>query len=396
MSFFGFGQTKDYSLLAALKYLKTRLMSSSFHNLIKEKRVLICCGSGGVGKTTTSAALALFAAAQGLKTLVLTIDPAKRLANSLGIQDIDYQEREIPKEKLQQAGVITQAPLYAMMMDTKHTFDNLIKKHSANSKKAEEILSNQLYRHLSNMIAGSQEYMAMEKLYEILEERDYDLVVLDTPPSRHALDFLDAPRKMKALIGDSILKWFLKPSIFVGRAGFKLLDRPMRRVFKTLDRVAGFEFLQDLSVLLISTSDLLDGFQERAEKVETLLKASHTSFLLIASPHPIPISEANFFYQKIEKSRLPFAGFIFNRVRMPNQEKIKDLERLSGKARQEYQKVKSFWNQLAKRDREELAQFKESLGRDAESYIFQSVPEFERDIHDLKGLYCLAKLAFSS
>ncbi len=374
--------------------MNTKYQNSQFKELITQKRVLICCGSGGVGKTTTSAALALFAATQGLKTLVLTIDPAKRLANSLGIEEIDYQEREISAAKLKKAGIETQAPLFAMMLDTKHTFDNLIKKYSDNPKKAEEILSNQLYRHLSNMIAGSQEYMAMEKLYEILEERDYDLVVLDTPPSRHALDFLDAPRKMKALIGDSLLKWFLKPSIFVGRASFKLLDRPMRRVFKTLDKVAGFEFLQDLSVLLISTSDLLDGFQERAEKVETLLKDFHTSFLLVASPHPIPISEANFFYQKIKKSNLPFSGFIFNRVRVPNRESLKELSQVSSQAKKEYQKIKNFWNQLAKRDQEELEQFKESLGQKMDALIFKTVPEFEQDIHDLKGLYQLAKLAF--
>ncbi|MCC6272375.1 MAG: ArsA family ATPase, partial [Deltaproteobacteria bacterium] len=172
----------------------------ALYGLLERKKVLICCGSGGVGKTTTSAALALYASSLGYKTIVLTIDPAKRLANSLGIQKIDFQEKEIPKAELRRAGLEPKAPLFAMMLDTKRTFDDLILKYAPNEEKAQAILQNKLYQHLSNMIAGSQEYMAMEKLYEVVQERDYDLVVLDTPPSRHALDFLDAPTKMSAMV----------------------------------------------------------------------------------------------------------------------------------------------------------------------------------------------------
>lgn len=360
---------------------------STLWNLIEKKKVLICCGSGGVGKTTTSAALALYAATQGLKTIVLTIDPAKRLANSLGIQKIDYQEKEIPRSELKKAGVEVKAPLFAMMLDTKRTFDDLIVKYAPTPEKAQAILENKLYQHLSNMIAGSQEYMAMEKLYEVVEERDYDLVVLDTPPSRHALDFLDAPSKMSAMVGDSVMKWFLKPSLFVGKSSLQMLDRSVKRVFKTFDKVAGFEFLQDLSNMLGSFSGLLEGFQERAQKVELLLHDKQTAFLLIAAPQPIPLREAEYFYRKIAENSLPFAGFIFNRVQLQPAGPSEPPKTLKPKTQAEYREMAYLFHSLSERDRREIEAFRERLSAERQGSIFKIMPLLEHDIHDLGGLY---------
>lgn len=373
----------------------TKTVSNSLAKIIEEKRVLICCGSGGVGKTTTAAALALFASSQGYKTIVLTIDPAKRLANSLGIQDIDYREKEIPARRLKEAGVPSKGSLFAMMLDTKQTFDSLIRKYATDSETAEKILNNKLYQHLSNMMAGSQEYMAMEKLYEIVQERDYDLIILDTPPSRHALDFLDAPKKMSAMIGDSIMKWFLKPSLFVSRAGLKFLNKSMRRVFRSFDKVAGFEFLQDLSEMLVTTSGLLGGFQERADKVQALLHDSGTSFLLIASPQPIPLQEADYFHQKIREYELPFSGFLFNRVQLPPEKGGKLPNGIRPKTRKQYEEVGRLFSNLSKRDFRELKGFQEKLKRKSISVLFQILPQLDHDVHDLEGLYELGKILFS-
>lgn len=368
----------------------------ALHGLLERKKVLICCGSGGVGKTTTSAALALYAASMGYKTIVLTIDPAKRLANSLGIQKIDFQEKEIPKAELRRAGIEPKAPLFAMMLDTKRTFDDLILKYAPSEEKAQVILQNKLYQHLSNMIAGSQEYMAMEKLYEVVQERDYDLVVLDTPPSRHALDFLDAPTKMSAMVGDSVMKWFLKPSLFVSKSSLQLLDRSVKRVFKTFDKVAGFEFLQDLSQMLVSVSGLLEGFQDRAQKVELLLHDKDTGFLLVAAPQPIPLREAEYFYRKIQDNALPFAGFIFNRVQVLPEAGKPLPEGLKAKTRSEYQEMAYLFKSLAQRDEAEIEAFQSRMEFSRHGFVFKVMPQLERDIHDLDGLYELGRKLFQA
>jgi anion-transporting ArsA/GET3 family ATPase len=367
----------------------------SFQKLTEEKRVLICCGSGGVGKTTTAAAIALSASSRGLKTLVLTIDPAKRLANALGIKNIDYREKMLPRETLKKSGITPNAPLYAMMLDTKRTFDAIILKYASSPEQAEAILSNKLYHHLSNMIAGSQEYMAMEKLYEISQERDYDLIVLDTPPSRHALDFLDAPKKMSALVGDSVMKWFLKPSLFVSRAGLSVLDRSMKRVFRSFDKVAGFEFLQDLSAMLVTTSGLLAGFQERADKVQALLHDRQTSFILIASPQPIPLQEADYFFKKINEYSLPFSGFIFNRVQFIPGDGEKPPNGLTKKTRERYAEVERLFKSLSERDQRQLKKFQKKTGLEGANYFFRVLPQLEHDVHDLASLKDLGERLFS-
>ncbi len=370
------------------------LAVQNLETLLQKKKVIICCGSGGVGKTTTAAALALRAAIEGYKTLVLTIDPAKRLANSLGIQDIDYHEREIAPEIFLQAGITIKGSLYAMMLDTKRTFDDIIRKYSADAERAEAVLNNKLYQHLSNMMAGSQEYMAMEKLYEMVQQRDYDLVVLDTPPSRHALDFLEAPHKMSTMVGDSVLNVFLKPSLFMSRAGLKVIDRSMRRVLQSFDKVAGFEFLQDVSGMLVASSGLLGGFRERAEKVEALLHDARTSFLLIASPQPIPLREAEYFFGKLQENKLPFAGFIFNRVYSIPPQGDPLPPRLKAKVRAEYDEVESLFVHLARRDRQQIDLFRHQLGAQGKGQFFKVLPQMQKDIHDLAGLRDLGQRLF--
>ena len=234
----------------------------------------------------------------------------------------------------------------------------------------------------------------MEKLYEVVQERDYDLVVLDTPPSRHALDFLDAPSKMSAMVGDSVMKWFLKPSLFVSKNSLQLLEKSVKRVFKTFDKVAGFEFLQDLSAMLVSTSGLLEGFQERAQKVELLLHDKETGFLLIAAPQPIPLREAEFFHKKIQENALPFAGFIFNRVQILPKAGSRPPSSLKSKTQSEYQEMLYLFKSLAQRDGWEIEHFTQGVDLSKQGLIFKVMPLLEHDIHDLPGLYELGRELF--
>lgn len=364
-------------------------------HFIQTKKLIICCGSGGVGKTTTAASVGLKACLMGKKVLVLTIDPARRLANSLGLQSIGDQEKEIDPAIFKTFGLQAKGRLFAMMLDTKKTFDQIVTRYAPDEKSREEILSNPLYQKLSGMIAGSQEYMAMEKVYELIERKDYDLIILDTPPTQQAIDFLDAPNKMVLAVGESMLKWLLKPSLLLGKFSMKLFGRGVRRIFKAFDQVVGFDFLQDLSVMLISTAGLLEGFKQRAEKVSTLLKDPQTAFLLIAAPQSLSISEALFFYRKIQEYELPFGGFLLNRVHL-EEPILKDPKQIrsflgafawSEAEKQKMQQILNGHAMLAEQDCVQIKRLKDGLHA-REPMV--KIPALASDVHDLGGL---AKIA---
>src|SRR5919197_465913 len=243
--------------------------------LLEGKRVCICAGSGGVGKTTTSAAIAAGMAARGRKVAVLTIDPARRLANSLGLPELGNEERRVP-------GDFGDGELWAMMLDAKRTFDELVEWHAPDEQTRDAVLGNRIYQELSNAVAGSQEYMAMEKLHELHQEGRYDLLVLDTLPSRHALDFLDAPRRLSRFIDSRSLQLFTAP----GRFGLRVLGRGTGVVFSVLGRATGVDVLEDLSEFFRSFGGMVEGFRERAERVNALLGDSRSTFVVVTSPAP--------------------------------------------------------------------------------------------------------------
>jgi anion-transporting ArsA/GET3 family ATPase len=282
--------------------------------ILLEKSMIICGGSGGVGKTTTAAVLALQAAIMGRKALVLTIDPAKRLANSLGLDELGNQIKQVDSKHLQEAGIQITGQLHAMMLDCKRTFDDLIHRYTTSKEQAEKILNNRYYQHLSNALTGSHEYMAMEKLYEIHVERQFDLIVLDTPPTHNALDFLDAPNRMDNLLDDSVLKWFIKPYFAAGKFSFKAAKKGSKIIFKILQKITGMDLLRDLSEFFLSFHDMFGGFRERAQKVREVLKDKHSCFLLITSPNRLTIEEAIFYHDKLQELNLPFGGFLINKV----------------------------------------------------------------------------------
>src|SRR6185295_19100789 len=270
--------------------------------LLEGKRMVICAGSGGVGKTTTAAAVALGLAEQGRKVAVVTIDPARRLANALGLDELDNEPRKVDLE--------LDGELWAMMLDAKRTFDQLIEHLAPDEKTRDEVFANRIYQQLSSAVAGSQEFTAIAKLYELYHEGGYDLLVLDTPPSRNALDFLDAPGRLKGFFGGRAIRMFLRPA---GLSG-KVLGRGTGMVFGLLKRVTGVDLLQDLSVFFRTLGGMIDGFMERADRVGALLEDPATTFLIVTSPRHDPAEEAIHFHRKLADASMPFGGLVVNRV----------------------------------------------------------------------------------
>ncbi|MBI2068398.1 MAG: ArsA family ATPase [Deltaproteobacteria bacterium] len=346
--------------------------------ILESKKILVCCGSGGVGKTTTAAAIALEAARRGKKAIVLTIDPAKRLATALGLEQISDEpfEVELPPS--------FPGTLSAMMLHTKRTFDHLIEKYAPSHEVAQRILENRLYTHMSNMIAGSQEYMAMERLYELYEEGRYDLLVLDTPPTRHALDFLEAPRKMIDLTGNSLIKWMLKPGLFATRLGLRALRGGGKKILSVFDRLAGVSFLQELAEMISLLGDLIGGFHERAEAVYAVLKDPVTSFFLITTPSTVAIQDSLYFFEKIEEGGLPFSGFIINRL-LPEEEPVsaKRSKNLHPKLKEKIHQLWEQYEKLYERD-QKAVQLLKKMG--PSSALYTKIPLFEEDVHSLEGL----------
>jgi anion-transporting ArsA/GET3 family ATPase len=340
---------------------------------LERKDICICAGSGGVGKTTTSAAIALGMAARGKKVAVLTIDPARRLASSLGLRELGNEERRVDAD--------VDGELWAMMLDAKRTFDDLIEWHAPDDRTRDAVLSNRIYQELSNAVAGSQEYMAMEKLHELHQQGRYDLLVLDTPPTRNALDFIDAPRKLAAFIDSRSLQFFTAP----GFLGLKVFGRGTGMLFSVMKRATGVDLLEDLSGFFKSFGDMAPGFRERAEGVNRLLADSRTAFVLVTSPRADAIDEAGFFHHRLLDAGLPFAGVVANRVRseLPTGDVSAEIEELVGQPLAG--KVLATWEderRLAARDRANLDRLRKRLGR---SPLIE-IPQLDDDVHDLVGL----------
>ena len=286
----------------------------TFADVIADKRILVCVGSGGVGKTTTAATLALMAARRGKKTLVLTIDPAKRLANSLGLDELGHTIQQVPHELVHAGGASDpRGELHAMMLDQKAAFDEIVRHHARDPDAVRRIMSNPVYAQISGSLAGSQEYAAMAKLAEFHATGRWELIVVDTPPTAHALDFLDAPQKLTQAIDSPALDWFRKMQGGSG-SGWSVVGRTGSFVLKRLAKFVGSQFLSDLATFFTEFHDILGGFRQRAEQTFALLRQDFVGFVLVASPEVMAIREALFFHERLVSSRMPFAGFVVNRV----------------------------------------------------------------------------------
>ena len=350
--------------------------------LLDGKRVVICAGSGGVGKTTTSAALAMGMAAQGMKVAVVTIDPAKRLANALGVAELGNEPHLVDPALFEPHGVTMEGELWAMMLDAKRTFDEVIERLAPDAATRDEIFDNRIYQQLSSAVAGSQEFTAIAKLFELDQDGDYDLLVLDTPPSRNALDFLEAPDRLTGFLDGRALQALLAPTGLAAR----VMGRGTGVVFSTLGRVTGIDLLGDLSVFFRSLSGLIDGFRRRASGVKALLGDPATTFLIVTSPEREPVEEALFFHGRLRDAAMPFGGLIVNRVHAEPAAGAAGLEaslggRLAAKVGDAVRDVAT----LAHRDREAIARLRREMGVDDPVLV----PLLDQDVHDLDGLLLL-------
>jgi anion-transporting ArsA/GET3 family ATPase len=268
--------------------------------------IVVCCGSGGVGKTTTAAALGLRAAERGRRVVVLTIDPARRLAQSMGLTELDNTPRVVK-------GMTGPGELQAMMLDMKRTFDEVVLAH-ADPERARQIMENPFYQSLSSGFAGTQEYMAMEKLGQLQAAGTWDLIVVDTPPSRSALDFLDAPNRLGSFLDGKLIRILMAPAKVGGRSAMKFLNVGMNMFTGVLGKVLGANVLQDVSTFVAAMDSMFGGFRERADRTYQLLQAEGTAFLVVAAPERDALREAAYFVDRLEQDRMPLAGLVLNRV----------------------------------------------------------------------------------
>jgi anion-transporting ArsA/GET3 family ATPase len=357
------------------------------------KRVLVCVGAGGVGKTTTSAALALGLAQRGQKVAVVTIDPARRLAAALGLAELPSEPQRIEPALFAEQGIAIEGELWAMMLDAKRTFDDLIAHLTPDEREREEILANPVYEELSTAIAGSHELSAIAKLYELHEEHDFDTIVLDTPPSRNALDFLDAPGRMLGFLEGRALQVFLGPSGLTAR----VFGRGTALVFAIFARVTGVDMLSELSRFFRSLTGVIDGFGARTREVQALLRAPHTSFLIVTSPEPEPAQEAEFLLRRLAEKDMPVGELIVNRVhthglRGHSVEDVAELlepklgERLAARVAANL----ADFDVLASRDHATIARLAERWGQRPPIVV----AHLDEDVQDLLGLAHIAEQLF--
>jgi anion-transporting ArsA/GET3 family ATPase len=365
--------------------------------ILAGKQVCVCAGSGGVGKTTTAAALATGMAASGLKVCVVTIDPAKRLADSLGLELLGNEARRVDPELFSATGIEMKGELWAMMLDPKATFDEVVGRYAEDEESRDRILGNRIYQQISNALAGSQEYMAMEKLYEIHSGGRFDLLVLDTPPTRNALDFLDAPRRLTQFIEGRSLRVFMKPTGIAARVA----GRGASVALSVLKRIVGFDLLADLSEFFTAMSGMAEGFRERARRVNALLADPTTCFLVVCGPQGEPIEEAVYFHSKLVEADLPFGGVIVNKVHYaldPERGDVGDLPgaltEILGNPELAQRVAANFddYGALAERDARNIERLLAELG---EPQVIR-IPYLDEDVHDLRGLAQINRYLFAT
>jgi anion-transporting ArsA/GET3 family ATPase len=354
---------------------------------LEGKRMCIVAGSGGVGKTTTAAALAMGLAASGRRVAVVTIDPARRLADSLGLEELGNEPRLVDPARFAGHGLEMQGELWAMMLDAKRTFDELIERLAPDERTRDDILGNRIYAELSGAVAGSQEFTAIAKLYELDRSDRFDVIVLDTPPSRNALDFLDAPDRLTHFFEGRAVKLFLAPT---GLAA-KVMGRGTGLVFSVLKRITGVDLLTDLSTFFRALSGVLDGFVERAAGVKALLADPATTFLIVTSPQREPVEEAIYFRGKLREAGMPFGGLIVNRVD-PGVGEGEPLDPAAVEAdlapglgaalARKVARTVADAQVLAERDAGSIARLRRELG-EREPIL---VPHLDGDVHDVDGL----------
>ena len=346
--------------------------------IVTERAIVVCCGSGGVGKTTVSAAFALEAARRGRRACVVTIDPAKRLADALGVDTLANTARQIDGD--------WPGELWALMLDPKGTFDDLVHRYSSSPEQAEAILNNGIYRNLTGALSGTQEYMAMEKLYELVHSEEFDIVVVDTPPTRNALDLLDAPRRLTRFLENRLFRALLVPT----RMSLRAVGVATQALLRTIAKVAGAEIVQDAVGFFQAFEGMEDGFRSRASAVHELLADPATAYVLVTSARPDAITEAGFFAEKLAERDVAVAALVVNRI-------APSFGGADGAAADRAPELQALEANLAaldaRADREEHAF--SSLAAQVAPAPVGRIPLFGQDVHEVLGLQHAADALFS-
>jgi anion-transporting ArsA/GET3 family ATPase len=382
----------------------------TFDDIVRDRHIVVCCGTGGVGKTTVAAVFAVEGARRGRNAVVVTIDPAKRLANTLGLDSLSNVAHEIDRRRWDPTGDAPRGGrLSALMLDTKSTFDHLVATYALDDDQTQRILGNRFYRNVSTALSGTQEYMAMEKLHELHEEGGYDLIVVDTPPTRHALDFLDAPRRLTRLLDNRIFRLLMMPT----RAYLRVASAAVQRFLRTVSKVVGTEVIDDVVAFFRAFEGMEEGFRDRATSVLALLADPSSSFVLVTSPRRDAIDEAAFFAERLDESQIPVEGLIVNRVHPPFGEegveglraraqtladKVADVPSVAGdgaapagRLSELYANLADF-RQVADRERHHVAGVKARAGRAAVAYV----PFLSRDVYDFDALAEVGRHLFTA
>lgn len=376
----------------------TEQRQEALRTAVDGHKVVVVCGTGGVGKTTMSSALALDAALRGQRVLVMTIDPARRLADSLGVTGKLNSASQIDVEGLLGRAPAEGGSLHAMMLDAKGTWDSLVRRLIKDPELQARVFANRYYVRASESLSGSQEYMAMERLLEVSKSPDYDLIVLDTPPSRNALDFLEAPSRMVKMLAEGGLKWIKIAGggrFSSNKAGRTLFGKSRAGMFSVFERFTGGEVIAGIAEFVTITGEIFEGMKVNAGEVMDLLRSDEATFLLVASPNRISLSEALYFHDRLREATIPFSGFVINRVRPPREGDLEGSREpwdvLPSRPEQTgwNEAVEALWDNHKRRvrwssvDQHHIRALQQQCGQGP---FYVEIPELEGEVHDLQAL----------
>ena len=365
---------------------------NAFARLVTSREIVVCCGTGGVGKTTTAAVLAIEAARRGRRSVVVTIDPAKRLADALGLDELTDEPKLIDQQiwdvsdAVSESGSRSVGSLSALMLDTKSTFDKLVHEHAPDEGAAQRILDNRFYRNVSGALGGTQEYMAMEKLHELHTSGAFDLIVIDTPPSRHALDFLDAPQRLMKLLDNRMFRLLMMPT----KTYMKVAGAALQALLRTVSRVVGREVVDDAIAFFQAFEGMEQGFRDRAAKVQALIDDPATAFVLVTAPRRDAVDEATFFAQRLETNGLQVAGLIVNRIHPEFGAESPERLRAIAHGNPMILNLADF-REVAIHERATLTGLTAKIPSEAVGYV----PLLDEDVHDVRGLANVATHLFT-
>ncbi|MEO7327293.1 MAG: ArsA-related P-loop ATPase [Minicystis sp.] len=380
-----------------------RSASSGLGPLLDTRRVILCVGCGGVGKTTTTAALGLAAARRGKRVLCLTIDPARRLSQSLGLSEMTTEAQRVKPEVFEKAGVVVPGSMTVMMLDTKSTFDALIASLAPTPEKRDHILNNVLYKYISTSLAGTQEYMAMEKLYAVRKDPAYDLILLDTPPTQNALDFLDAPERLIGALDSAATRWFVQAFQSSGKLSFNLLAKSTAVILRGIGKVTGGGFLEQIASFISEINEIFGGWRERAMQVASALRGQDVAYVLVTTPDPLSVREVIYFADRLREQHMRRDAFVVNRVhpvygRLPTTPDIEATVREGGlalgpEAAARLLHAAEDETRLGKQDAIHLMGLEGALDDEAQGGSLQvRIPAFPYDIYDIERLCRVADL----